>query len=449
MLGLFRILSERNFWIAISVLLVASYVVFWEGCYGSAFLTSDSCQYLRCAEKIRALGALDGLEGFEGDSWFCVWPLGYPAAIAAFSWMTGLDGFMATRALAMCSVAVLLVAIWRMARSAFPILAFGLLNLALLKTVRSPLSEVLFMPLLAILGLYLYRGHCRVVCLVVLFVSLFAVRYVGVFAPVWVGVGTMFLRLRGALDKQDCATMSRKICIASFIAWVLEGLYLLWNLRMTGYPTGMPRDTLQATWPVLCRDVVSAEMHELQAFGIVAVVGACLLMLGMRTMGRNNPGSLRLNRQTGGRYELLLAMGVAYHCTMIVVRCLGGCSELGFRFLYPGTLLIVMGLALAFGDWRDVLQRIRLRPFVVLILCVSVIGCGQLKMELMLRHFIGMRIYGIGDSFPVLKERVLNKYSDVQRGELINLRNLADPDLPVMFLRPDCKVALPKGVQKY
>lgn len=413
---------------------VVAFVSIFCGCFSSAFWVSDSLQYLRCAENLKHVA---GGSEWVGE-WFATWPIGYPAAIAIVSGCTGLDAFVASKVLGVLATGGLLFIFYRYFRSLFPVLALSLLNLAYLKTVRGTQSEQLFFPLIVLL-MCVSR---RILPLCILFVGLFLVRYVGVFAPIWLMVG---LAVSGEREKSTW----RNVSIATCLAWGIEVAYLVVNKLGCGSFTGMARDTLRTGFGEFVRDVCAAEFHEFQAYGLLLFWAVILLMLcgGGRA---EKSEDLSPRRRQYGDWRSWVGAGVAYHLTMIVMRYAGSCSQLGYRFLHPGTLLIVIGLCLRFGDLLQ-LRKVNLgwARSLALVCIVFLVGLNLLDAELEVRRLLGMSLYGKGRPYLEIRKELLEKYRNVKSGELIHLKGLCDEDLPIIYLRPDLRFDFPAGAKRY
>lgn len=418
----------------VTVLAVVAVEALWQGCFGSAFWTSDSLQYLRCAENL--MSAMSG--GEWCGEWFATWPIGYPAAIAVVSACSGLDAFVASKILGVLATGGLLFAFYRYFRSLFPVLALSLLNLAYLKTVRGTQSEQLFFPLI-VLMMCVSR---RILPLCILFVGLFLVRYVGLFAPIWLMVGM-------AVSCERDKSTWRNVSVAACLAWGVEGAYMAVNKLGCGSFTGMARDTLRTGFSEFIGDVCAAEFHELQAYGLLVFWAVILLMLCGGGMAEKSE-DLSPRRRQYGDWRSWVGAGAAYHLTMIVMRYAGSCSQLGYRFLYPGTLLIVIGLCVRFGDLLR-LRKVNLGwvRSLALACIVFLVGLNLLDAELELRRFLGMSLYGKGRAYLEIKKELLEKYGNVKSGELIHLKGLCDEDLPIIYLRPDLRFDFPAGAKKY
>ncbi len=145
-----------------------------------------------------------------------------------------------------------------------------------------------------------------------------------------------------------------------------------------------------------------------------------------------------------------MGAGVAYQFTMIVMRYAGSCSQLGYRFLYPGTLLVAIGLCVRFGNLLQ-LRKVNVgwTRSLALGCIVFLVGINLLDAELEVRRALGIPLYGKGRPYLEIKKELLEKYRNVKSGELIHLKGLCDEDLPIISLRPDLRFDFPAGVRKY
>ena len=438
----------NNILITLVVLVVVMYVAVFDGAVYSSSYTADSVRYMRMAENIKAghLMNPDGIAGGEG--WFAIWPIGYPVVVAATSAVTGLDGFWASKVISILCAFVMLIIFWRRGKDAFPLLAFSIVNLAYLKITRSTLSEPLFMVLLVAIG-FVVEGIVtttkeggidwrRATALWGLFVAVFLVRYVGFFVPAWVVVAVLLCRVeRGALGTVAAAVVG---------AWIFDVSYWMMNKVMCGYVSGYGRALPKETGMELIRMVASAELHELQAYVILAILVACLWFVGSRSIPRREIDRHDLFAAHKGWIGFVI-IGVQYHAALVFMRCRQSFDVLGFRLLYPGTLMIVIGLVLLltqtisrFRVWSCVefVNAIPLRRFGSFLLVVVLFGCWLLHGELQLRSALGINVYSLGRPYPELRKQLLEKYANVPSGTKLNIGcSCCDEDFMIAALRPD------------
>ena len=436
--------------LAATVVAIVSYIAVFEGGVLSSSYTADSVEYMRMAENIKA-GHLMNNNGIAGGKgWFAAWPIGYPLTLAAISKVTGLDVFWASKIVSILCAVTMLILFLRNVKDSFPILALTLLNLAYLKISRSSLSEPLFMVLLVGLGFVGAHLSNKVgsridwrsaIVLFFLFVGLFLVRYVGFFAPIWLGVTVVVCRFgRGVVGT---------VAVAGVGAWVFDILYWMMNKIMCGYVSGFGRALPRETGMELFRMIVEAEIHELQAFGIMAFLVACLWFAGSRLMAKGEGARCNLACKGEDGWLVFVLIGAMYHATIVFMRCRQSFDALGFRLLYPGTLMIVIGVVLLlrhasyFGarDWTRSLNGIPLGRFMVLLICVMLFGCWLLYGELQLRRALGIETYSLGRPYRELREALLVKYGDIPSGTCLKIGcSCCGEEFLIAALRPDLMV---------
>ena len=430
--------------LAFAVVAIVSWVAIAEGGLLASSYTADSVRYMRMAENIKA-GHLMNPNGIVGsDGWFAIWPIGYPTVLAAISMLTGLEVFWASKLISVLCTMGLLFLFWKRGGAAFPLLALGLVNLAYLKISRSSLSEPLFMLVLVAIGFVAADISERQRCdgfdwhsffmLWLLFVGLFLVRYVGFFAPVWIGAALLLGRCRRSVIKT--------ISFAGAAAWVVDGAYWLMNKTMCGFVSGYGRSLPKETGRELLQMVIAAEMHELQAYGILWFLAICLWFV----IWRNRTQSQDSNGK-GFSGRIFIVAGLLYHATVVFMRCRQSFDPLGFRLLYPGTLMIVVGIVLwmtqrgghsGMLNWIRCVEAIPKKYFIPWLVIFMLFGGWILHGELQLRDALGMSVYRLGDSYPNLKERMLAKYKEVPAGTRVNIGcSCCDEDFIIAALRPD------------
>lgn len=450
---------RRGIVVGCVVLAVAAYVAFWEGCFGACSCTTDGVYYMRFAERMLGNGADDG--------WFAAWPVGYPAVLAAVRGISGIDVFVASKFVGVVMCAGMLFLFHRFGGKAFPLLAIGLLNLAFLKIWRGTLSEQCFIPALVLAGFVLSdsrKGPCvkKVILWAGLFLLVFMFRYVGVFAPIWAMGAILFAKVIGGKEhgrEAGSCDLPRLIdvCAAGCVAWIFEGGYLLLNKLHTGHVTGMVRVDLAKDVGSLARNIAGACCREVQVFVLIGVWLWAIILLSrgyvrQKTSGREACSGTALPRIFDRRELFFVGMGAMYLLTMVSLSVVGNFNELGFRLLYPGTIMIVIGVSLAASKCFDVAGRLNSLSaprFVAYLALIFVAGCNLLSAELAVRRLVGVDVYGIGEPYLQKKHALLEKYKDTANGSVVHLNGLGDPDFFIGCLRPDLRIDLPEGRKKY
>ncbi len=457
----------NNLLLALAVVAVVAWVAIAEGGLLSSFYISDSVNYMRLAENIKA-GNWMNQHGLAGrDGWFAVWPVGYPMLLAAFSSVFRLEPFWTSKVLSVICCMSLLFLFWKCARRQFPVLALMLVNLAYLKISRGSLSEQPFIVLMACMGfavdgiarseeLKLGRDSIRrIVLLALSFVALFLLRYVGAVAPIWAGVAVALASLVSRRGRWLGVLIRRasEVAIAAAVAWALEGGYLLMNREMCGYISGYERPPAPESVQELIRMTLSAEFHELQAYGICLFLGFLIVLvyrMYVEKLNKKDDRELPAGHFPSGL--VFVVIGVMFHATMIFMRSRHFFNPLGFRLLYPGTFLVTIGGVLIISkklniDWLSMVEVLPRRVVAGYCVVLTLFGAGLLHGELYLRSLCGLGVYGIGDSYQVVKKRVLEKYAMVPSGSNVKLQcDFDGEDFLIAYLRPDLMVSvtLPK-----
>ncbi|NBX03712.1 MAG: hypothetical protein EBR02_06605, partial [Alphaproteobacteria bacterium] len=275
-----------------------------------------------------------------GDHYWAVFPFGYPSIIMAFKWLTG-DVYSASKIAngLMLLGTILLYARWLR----LPVLVCSALFLSLwgLEIASFTWSENAFFfahaLALSCLGLYFETGKKSI--LLGFFAGLVlaaTTRYIGGFLLAGYGLALLLCWFSVPRVRWFSAGFVLALAGAVFAA------YVLYNIQMTGYPTGMGRDRAPETLPFLLTQF-SGKM-----FQSLWVVLPPLLLL---WFGRGRGGIINWHASTPIR--LLLAVGISYLVILLALRLNSRFEQFSGRMLSPGILLI--GLALlktAYDTWQ-------------------------------------------------------------------------------------------------
>jgi hypothetical protein len=141
--------------------------------------------------------------------------------------------------------------------------------------------------------------------------------------------------------------LSIKLLAIASLQLISAGLYLYHNKISTGYLTGMPRYPSGESNLELLNQLLSALKEEfiLIKCGIPVLLSlGLLLLLGMyiyRTRKKSHS-----DEKFGGLWKYFLLTGVLYLVAIIVIRWFNNLDPINFRFLAPGTFLVILSLAL-------------------------------------------------------------------------------------------------------
>ena len=142
-------------------------------------------------------------------------------------------------------------------------------------------------------------------------------------------------------------------------AWCVEGCYFFLNRLHTGCFSGMERVELGKDAVGLMNKMIAAYGREIQSFAILSVWVLLLWLLSHNTSGRGHASGARekvalIPTFQDRRILFFLGMGVMYYLTMASLSSVGNFNELGFRLLYPGTIMAVIGISIAVAERVDV-----------------------------------------------------------------------------------------------
>ena len=240
-----------------------------------------------------------------------------------------------------------------------------------------------------------------------------------------------------------------EVAIAAAVAWAFEGGYLLMNKAMCGFVSGYERSVAPESAQELIRMTLSAEFHELQAYGICLFLGFLLVLLYRMYVAKADREGNTVATSAPCSLELVfIVIGVMFHATMIVMRSRHFFNPLGFRLLYPGTFLVTIGCVLIISqklkiDWMVMLEMLPRRVVAGFCVVITLFGVWLLHGELQLRRLCGLGIYGVGEPYQVVKKRVLEKYSMVASGSKVKLQcDFDGEDFLLAYLRPDLMVSV-------
>jgi hypothetical protein len=312
-------------------------------------ISPDSTHYLRLSKNL-----VEG-EGFrvpdynspDGQSFFAIWPVGYPIMIFIVSKLTGLGVVWASKVLNLLIIGLILLLFRYIFKenAHWAGLIFFIDNVILVFSFTW--SEGPFILFLLCISISLYKcveTSGKLIWIAGLFfsgIALFLIRYIGLFS-----VGIIGLIALINLFKRRWL-LSIKLLITSLLQLIFAGLYLYHNKISTGYITGMPRGLPEDSNLELLNQLFLALRDEFivincgiplsLSFGLLLLLGIYLFS----TRGKNH-----CNEKFNGLWKYFLLTGILYLATMIVTKWLSDFSPLDERYLFPSTFLIILSLAL-------------------------------------------------------------------------------------------------------
>ncbi len=313
----------------------------------NGYLSPDSTFYLRLSKNLLAG------EGFkipdysspDGQTFFATWPVGYPVMIAIISKITGLGIVWASKALNLLIIGAILLLfsyIFRGNAQWAGLIFFIYANIQIFSYTWSEVPFILFLLLTALTLYKCVETSGKIIWLAGLLLSgiaLFTMRYVGL-----VTVGIIGLIALVNLLKHRWF-LSGKLLLVALLQLIFAGLYLYHNKISTGYLTGMPRSLPEESNLELFNQLLAALKEEfilINRWKPLLITMGLFLLLGIYLF--TSRGKNHRDKKFDGLWKYLLLSGVTYLAAIITIRWFSNITPLDFRFLAPGSFLIILSL---------------------------------------------------------------------------------------------------------
>ena len=314
----------------------------------NGYLSFDSTNYLRLSKNLllnEGFKVAD-YQSSDGKSFFAIWPVGYPVLIFMVSKLTGLGVVWASKVLSLILIGAILLLfnyIFKETAHWAGLIFFIDANILIFSFTW---SEGPFIFFLLCTSVFLYKcveTNGRILWLAGLFlsgISLFMMRYIGLISVGIIGLIALvnFFRRRWLF--------SIKLLAIATLQLICAVLYLYHNKISTGYLTGMPRDPSRESNHELLNQLLSALKEEfiLIKCGIPVLLSlGLLLLLGLYLYLARKKS--HCEEKFNGLWKYFLLTGVLYLAAIIAVRWFNNFDPIDFRFLAPGTFLIILSLA--------------------------------------------------------------------------------------------------------
>lgn len=338
---------------------------------GGVYITSDSDGYLREAVNLVAGNGFlyDKIAGY--DSWFANWPIIYPALIAGTMIVTGTNAYLASKIVAIITIAIIEIILYLTYRKDSWIYAIVLTNAGFLGMCYNTWSEIPFVLFLVLFSFFLGQIISRENASIWSYVGLtlagtgaFLTRYFGIF--VWFVAGMYWLAFAyvefahfknldmklSVFVKAECKRCKTLVGLAlsAVVSGLISVAYLVMNKIMNGNPTGVSRGTWWDDYQTLTGDLLDALIVEIfNVFSldvpgkamdiaddlkvwIVLTVSVLIAIFVARYVKR-------LSRES-----VFVVMAVVYYGTFICIRYRSSMDTFYFRFFAPATVLLCIGL---------------------------------------------------------------------------------------------------------
>ena len=377
---------------------------------------------------------------------FVVFPIGYPAAIAAVSTITGAPVFWASKLVnAACALLALLL-IARGLPSIGWITGTSLLSAGVLLSYASTFSEGPFIVAVVAAALALGRllagAGFRYAGALALALGLgYAIRYAGIllFPPLALAIAWTWWSGREAV--------ARRIAAGAFGGAVLVAAHMALTYSLIRRPTP-PRSPSSDALPTYLYNTAKAFLTELNVafvrvpnprdtfdfvfFTVVLALSAALVIMVVRQPRSDSHWRdlSAVERSSIGAFALI---GACFWAGMATLRFLLYFNPLGYRYLAPGTVLL-LGAFIAWL-WSRGLYRNHAGMVLAAAIALGVVG-----------NFGIVRPYRMWREEPrVFTERLRelsDRYADIPPGAVV-----LQASVHLLFLRPDLIVTPPsKGL---
>jgi hypothetical protein len=347
---LLKIFSKNHILLALVFILVATTIILRAYLSMDSYLSGDSKAYLNLAQSI-----LDGngpytLQG-QTKTYFSIWPLGYPLLIAITSMTFQTTVYWGSKTLNIIFILFIIILLKKMFKQHAYNYAFPLLWASYLSIFSYTWSEAAFIFGILWFSYSICQLHnndtniTRTANVIFSSIFLFLIRYVGAFSI----LATIILTIYYIIT--DKAKHTSALLITIFIQTTMIVSYLYINFYKTGYITGMPRpgsvegnlDFLMSLLVAIFFEfnILLAEFtskFELSGSLIIQFIIMLLLSLALNK-------SIKHNRYNIDSPSLTcLFIGTVYLSCIIYLRWLKDFDDLGYRFLAPGTFLLIMAM---------------------------------------------------------------------------------------------------------
>jgi hypothetical protein len=366
-----RIQLYDYFYFAIAISLVL--FIFLESYFLNYYISPDSSHYLRAAQVI-----LNG-DGFGylglpelSENHFALWPIGYPLLIAFVAYGFGLEIYLASKLVSVIILILLIITLRKIFKQYIIFLIPIVLNNGFLIIFLYSWSEQMFI----LISLWITLIIVKILkskelflfdfaSLIILTSFLFLSRYIGVYIYFVIVLGFIYL-LFGIREKRPL-NFSKLILMffSALVSGVFILLYLQNNILNSEYATGYIRlPAYENPLQLLIMIVRSFSTEVLNLFIVFdfisgfrvlfAIIFALTIYLisSRRKLNIINKSYLTIKshltafmfNEKNLKSIFLLLSGLFYYASITMLRLLSHFDQLNPRLLFPGTLLIYLGI---------------------------------------------------------------------------------------------------------
>jgi hypothetical protein len=439
--------QTNSLFILLSIFIAAALLIFTQSYFFGAHISPDSTGYLRAAEALRngygfRINALAG----NTQSYFAVWPIGYPAMIAFIALITNTEIYLASKILSVIILLIIVMLFYLRFKNNAWMYALVLCNYGFLQIFYYTWSEQPFILGLIWLSFALADilksekakyPHYISITLASLF--LFFSRYIGAFSLGVLGLTALYEAYTG-ISRHNRARLKKAVLlgICTGVSLTIMALYLFNNYKNNGYATGgerLPAENHLRLFIGLCE----AQLAELQnvfylffkisrrtaciLYALGAVICFHIIYLKRRSFYKNIPVNVLS----------FMALGMLYWVSIVSMRFLSAFDPFTFRLLFPASALLFLGVISAVCHrYSQRIEKALNSVYGLLFAAFLLVSLGLYAAP----PFVNKYIHKTARSYKQIRTEILRELSLIPPGSTVISLGWQDKRFS-NFMRPD------------
>jgi hypothetical protein len=431
----------------IGLFLSAGLLVFIQSYVLGTYISPDSTNYLRAAQSLRdGYGLYVNAAAGDTETYFSIWPIGYPAMIALISLVTGTEIYLASKILSVIILACICGIFYcRFKKNAW-IYALMVTNFGFLKIFWYTWSEQPF-----ILGLIwiscalsdiltskpIRLRHYISICFAALF--LFFSRYIGSFSAGVIGLLAVYYFITGlSQGKKERIKKAILLIGVTFIVTIVMIGYLYTNILKSGYATGMERAPITEHPLELFMGLCISQVEEVQnvfytfftlSYGMVIVLCITVIIACFRFFSRYQ-GKAYISVQAFS----FLVVGLLYWFSIVAMRFSADFDSFSYRLLFPASALFLAGITSIILNYQPAwIRKIDSGSSKYILLGVVVVSLFSHALYPLYREIRGHKG---ANGYRSIRTAIIRELSSVPPQSLI-ITSWDNKESYVNFIRPD------------
>ena len=332
--------------------------------FEKACMSADSAEYMKAAHALLTGHGFISNYASKDSTWFALWPIGYPSLIALFKLISGTDIYLASKIFSIFAVGLTLFLLFRRFGKNAWVFSIALLNPGYIWLNCYTWSEGPFTLFTFMFALILSRiifdeekkaGLKEYILLGLITIANFLVRYVGAYTAPVIFVAAFVLILVYHFDKNsrtdELKAKIRSLIITGTASSAFMLLYLLNNKIRNGASTGVNRAVFTDDIPTLALSLVEALIKEFFNAVLVTppiltgdITGPKLRTLLLLLLIAIPAFIVCKKFEKKDRLLVILATGLFYYLTFIIIRFNSTMDPFGPRFFEPASFVITVAV---------------------------------------------------------------------------------------------------------